>query len=418
MRGGIIRLAFLFMCLLTASSAQASSCSASNEVGDTCSISCSTGEAAVCKQGNGSSAPECYCDQDNLYQPKDETNNLIQRYGLQFFDEESSKNASPILESKRISNFSSEVSTPDSRSKIIQDLPAISNARLSQLRDFHLDESCGDVVVGRTCFRTPPKCIPVSFNPLFPDVRIWNAVVGCSWYPGHEICREQKSRQCSPVMGKLTIGNTVTIIGEPTAVYKTPTKAEVPISFLQVEETIDNCSPTESAYTFTHQENVSVGQVFKKSNVVRTGTTFSIKLGLKAGVEGLGDVTAETSIGASKDVTITDGEDLDLKTQETVTRMFPVKQAPYSISFLKHTFVKRVVPIPYSGKVLIDAPVNPNREGIVNLSQILSEDQRTFEFGGVIEDSSVSNGRFSIQSKVYTPEECDAKARELNDRQP
>lgn len=38
-----------------------SSCSAKNDLGDTCSISCPEGEAAHCTNGTGSASPTCEC---------------------------------------------------------------------------------------------------------------------------------------------------------------------------------------------------------------------------------------------------------------------------------------------------------------------------------------------------------------------
>ena len=44
-----------------AGAAHASSCSATNEVGDRCSITCPPGEAASCANTSGASTPICEC---------------------------------------------------------------------------------------------------------------------------------------------------------------------------------------------------------------------------------------------------------------------------------------------------------------------------------------------------------------------
>jgi hypothetical protein len=43
-----------------------SSCTASNETGITCSISCVDGQAAVCQNATGSANPNCYCSSSLL----------------------------------------------------------------------------------------------------------------------------------------------------------------------------------------------------------------------------------------------------------------------------------------------------------------------------------------------------------------
>lgn len=44
-----------------AGGAHASSCSATNEVGDRCSITCPPGQAASCANASGAGTPSCEC---------------------------------------------------------------------------------------------------------------------------------------------------------------------------------------------------------------------------------------------------------------------------------------------------------------------------------------------------------------------
>jgi hypothetical protein len=74
---------------------------------------------------------------------------------------------------------------------------------------------------------------------------------------------------------------------------------------------------------------------------------------------------------------------------------------------LTHTFVQYLVPIDFSGKVVLDGNVEANDEGVVKLSEILPDPaDRTFTFAGRVQDSTVIDTKTNIYDQQLTPAQC------------
>jgi hypothetical protein len=186
-----------------------------------------------------------------------------------------------------------------------------------------------------------------------------------------------------------------------------PSKNEVPVDYLTLTESYKNCSPEKGSFTFSHTLEQSVGLLVRKQKAIKTGTSYTI--GAKASFK-YGDVIGGETSGSvtiSRDITVTDTRDEDYREKKTFSFTLPVTIPSQTQLSVTHEWIKRVVPVKYSGAVTLDGQLSTNREGIALISQVLPEkEKRTFEFEGTLEEALMFEGRTTVLTKQMSEKEC------------
>ena len=359
----------------TATVVDAASCSANNEVGDSCSIDCAEGQAAECYNGTGANPPQCRCTGEQTEQWRGIGGTMIDLPSAPSTVRASAVSRIPTLHETNINQ--------------------VINARLSALRDYHLANRCEQVVIGRRC--EPSICrdggiTPATLRTTTPQTAIQ---AKCTW------CYAITERRCERVMGKLSLKDVVTVEAPPTVDVGEPNWKGIPKEFRGLRESYKNCNPIDQQYTYQHKEETKLGAKVIKSEIVKTGASISTDVSFNWSVGG--------KLGAKFDrsVTITEGQTEDYQTSETLLFTLPVIVPGMSLSTLEHFFITREIPVEFNGTVQVDGAISPNEEGITMLSQVLTDaSSRQFKFAGFVIDAQFAEGSTSNHSKVLKPEEC------------
>lgn len=331
--------------LLTLSyQANAASCSAKNDIGDTCSVDCDIGQTASCSNATGASTPTCECKDSSLL----------------------------------FSKFSSGTDTIDPLTSI--------NAKLTSLRAYKLRNDCQDVIVGQQCHHddTSPSRFASETNgevPLF--------VRGTS-----TTCVQIHEQRCTVVSGKLTVNSPLKIEKDPDVTVNPPDWKGIPDDYFGYRETYINCTSDKQTETFNHAETLKLGSKVIKTKTVNVGSAVSVKVTFSFVVD------AETSAAFNHSVSITDTTEEDLEDTKTLSWTANLSIKPYVKVVMLHSWTRRSVPVTYSGSVLLDASTGPNLEGVSLISQVLPASDRTFPFSGVVSTARLYEG---VTSPNETP---------------
>lgn len=351
-------LAIFLSALFSGPALSQSSCSATNDNGDaTCSISCPVGQSAECRNGTGSSSPECGCSGesqlDSIFIPRPDS------AGTLAF-------APSSLE----------------HTNVLQSI----NAKLASLRDYTLHQSCSRERVGRVCYREP-----------------------CVFMPGvcPRICEDTFDTVCRNVSGKLTAAPRFTIEVPPSVVVEEPNWKDIPSEILGYRETYINCTSLEQSISFRHGETVRSGRKVSKTKSISTNDKIDVKVEYKLAKD-LGP-TVGGGYSYSKTVTITDLNEESEEETRPLEKVIPLDIASGTKVVMDHQWIRREVPIVYNGRVTLDAAIENNLEGIDRSSQVLTNAaDRTFEFSGVIQHNLLLEGKTRVVETKMTEGECKA----------
>jgi len=92
----------------------------------------------------------------------------------------------------------------------------------------------------------------------------------------------------------------------------------------------------------------------------------------------------------------------------TNTATEPLIVPAMSLIEVSHSFIQFNVPVQYKGNVTVDGQLAPNLEGLTQISQVLSDADRTFDFSGFVTDSNLIDSEISTKQKVLTAADCGA----------
>lgn len=360
-------------CLLPLLALADSSCSATNEIGAYCSISCSTGEAAYCKNGLGASSPTCECEANS---------------------EEFSK-VRKLL--KSIGNKS--LTAAPEQLEVIDVLSAV-NAKLAALPPVRQGESCAQVAVSRQCHEVGAGCYAI------PPGRIVQPMRGSSC---NTVCNTTYETRCTPVIAKFSATPPFYSPKPIVATIVEPNWQSIPSSVMGLREEYINCGSLKQSISFRHQETTRVGYRITKTKSIRTQNAVSLNISTKVGFS-FGEASSGMSASMSRDVTITDGNEESEETTRTLDETIPLDIAPMKRVVFDHFWIKREAPIRYMGVVTVDGPLAANGAGRHLLSEVLpSAEDRTFPFEGLVAVSSLTNGQSRYLEIPLTPEICSGK---------
>lgn len=363
-----------------------SSCSATNDNQDaSCSISCEVGQAAVCRNGTGSSTPTCECSGSSI--------DIFRK---------SIANVTPGADKgqPQIASTASTVNTtPVQRLEQTNVLDVI-NQRLAKLQDFELGRQCRQVQDGqicrpiRTCVLSVPNKPPTMMSGMH-----------CG-----ETCLPRYKEVCTTVVGKLTATTPLLLQSEPQVAIKEPNWSDIPSQVLGYSETYENCSEREQSMTFRHTTATKVGSRIAKSKVLRTGETNALVINAKVTFK-VADVGGEAGGSSTRtvahDVTVTDAEEQNVEQNVALEKTIPLFVPPMSHVTIAHSWVKREAPIPFQGFAVLDAPLTTNLSGKTFVSQVLpAQGDRTFPFEGTVHFAFTAEGKTSVVQRNLTPAQC------------
>lgn len=364
-------LAIFISALFSGPALSQSSCSATNDNGDaTCSISCPVGQSAECRNGTGSSSPECGCSGesqlDSIFIPRPDS------AGTLAF-------APSSLE----------------HTNVLQSI----NAKLAGLRNYALRQTCSREQVGRECVGEP--CV-LSSPAVAPSIR--GPQLLCR---SPRICYDTFETVCRNVNGKLTSSPSFTIEKPPSVVVEEPNWKDIPTEVLGYRETYINCTSLKQSISFRHGETVRTGRKASKTKAIATNDRIDVKVEYKLAKD-LGP-----SIGGgysySKTVTITDLNEESEEETRPLEKVIPLDIASGTQVVMDHQWIRREVPILFNGRVTLDSAIEKNLEGIHRASQVLTNTaDRTFEFSGVIQHNLLLEGKTRVVETKMTEDECKA----------
>lgn len=349
----------LFLLFLT--SANAASCSANNDVGDSCSIDCAVGQKAQCSNAAGAGKPVCECEGNQI---QDMLKKSFKTYT------EDIKVASP------------------EQGKGIQQTNAkdLLNNKLANLRDYRLSQSCA--LVGSGKFDCQYKC-----HRLLDT---------CD-----EVCIERKINRCNDIFGKLNVVEPLNMISEPVVKVQEPNWKGIPVGNVGRKLEYLNCNPNPQNQTFKIQENTMVGSRVQMTKAVGSTTSVSAKVGFSF------FANAEMSASFSQNVNLTKVDEQSFQEARQINEDYPLSLPPMTYTTFEILWQKIDVPVKFSGTVILDAPLIQNMEGVTVLSQVIpNESDRSVDFEGVVFNTLMLKGNAKIYSRKTTEKECSGEAKE------
>jgi hypothetical protein len=365
--------------LIYASSANAASCSATNDVGGSCSIDCPVGESAECTNSTGASTPECRC----------------------------TGGGSPFRWGSWVlaPTATQPAMAPAPTSVVQTDVASVLTQRLATLKDYYLSDSCTNVKVGEEC----RGCDPCVLSTPAPGSRGPDSLLPARLC-GPCLCRAITERRCSKVVGKLTLAGAIDVEEGPTVNFSEPNWKDIPVDFVGLKATYKWCNPKDTQEVFTHTVREEVGAKVSKNRVVNTGKEVTVNASVSYSPGGIGGIGGSIGGGVkfTNSISITSAEEQNYRKEETFTRSIPVPIPAMHETVYVHYWIKRTVPVKYRGTVQVNGSVAPNKEGIHRVSQVLTTPaDRTFDFSGEVLDVSVYEGRAESYSRTLSEAECE-----------
>ena len=221
------------------------------------------------------------------------------------------------------------------------------------------------------------------------------------------VCEATYVQQCDPVMGKLTAGEPVRVMGDPVVALTQPNWNDIPTRVLGLKETYRNCTPLEQSFTFNHAQQVQKGSKVTKSTTLSTTAKIEVKVGFELIVKG------DSTFGFSQTFGVNDANEQSFQTTDTLTTSLPLKAEKAGKTVIEHWWVERNTPVGFTGTVVLDAAVSQNREGVLTLTQVLPNvADRTFVFAGQITTAQFLEGQTNVVFTPLTPAQCQNSSKE------
>ncbi|MBV1799816.1 hypothetical protein [Siccirubricoccus sp. G192] len=369
----------LYFSVAMQSEALPSSCSATNENGGVCSVDCPEGQVASCQNASGGGNPECACTGSFASGAT-----ILQN----FLRSNTATVANPTLAALPAANSDQQV--------VVNVRGEVTRA-LNQLGDRRIKQETRQVPTGRYECR--------SYGPRDPDGN------------RPERCWEITHPEQYDVVGRLALNGEIILTTPPQVTLDQPNWSALPISYVGMRGFYRNCTSLQQSFSFAHTEEVTVGQRVTKLTSIVTGTTQKVTASVNVsapavpgGIGGGAGIGVES--GFTQTITVSDTAEENYTTRRSVQETYPIQVAPNSLVTVTHRWLVRRISVPYSGSVVVDAPIIPNMAGpsgnnLPFLSQILPDpSQRRYIFNGRIEDTTLYDTGFMVTQASLTPDEC------------
>ncbi|MCK8655421.1 hypothetical protein [Pseudomonas umsongensis] len=354
-------------------SGYASSCSAKNDAGGSCSISCADGQKAFCQDSSGGSAPECEC-QNNLTNRNFKLEKSAPKIGMLNLEQPlSSTNAVTVL-----------------------------NGILAAQRDINLREVCTKVESGKQSCKTIRMPCAAPDKPVLMQAPIREVL--CSDLE----CRPIYKDSCTIAVGKLTVAGPISADADVKVKVTEPNWDGIPVEYLARKLTFMNCSNAEQNQQFSYSQDITTGGRVVMTKAIENTTNSSFKLGFSYVVSG------EASVSFSKKVSFTDQQEQNFQEKSTISEVYPIKIPPQSTTTFEIAWRKIEVPVKFNGVAVVDAPLSNNLENILFASQLVPDPKdRSIAFEGVVYDTNVFGASIKNIATPLNPHACEGKENSL-----
>jgi hypothetical protein len=331
---------------------EALACSASNETGEVCSITCEPGQAEICINAAGGGAPECMCSGT----PSE------------------SSSVAKLLGNLQVKNLSiGQLASGAEKTLTLTDVAAVFSEFLTKY---------GPVPVTR--YHTENRAGPERCRQGFGDPEI---------HP--PICNPTTTEVQVAVTTNETLRFTnVSVVSRTDISFGPPKFQNFPDQLVANYKTILNCSHVPS----TPNPSLPSSSVNLQVSVTRTNSVaFSQSFTHGGSISANGGVSVGVvRFGAS--ITVSESETTGTATTnseaDTVTASGTANYAePWRMkSLVGITAYKVATYVPFQFTATLDADLSPNDKNLTKLSQILDLDKRTFVVQGALISNAVSDG--------------------------
>jgi hypothetical protein len=265
------------------------------------------------------------------------------------------------------------------------DATAVLNEKLALQPDHRLEDTCVDVAV-RECIHHGPPTAQIAGGLQAED------------------CHTIYKKQCSPHSGKLTVGSLSTVSSN-VSIGEVDWK-NVPKDVFAAEQEYLNCTAVTQTQTLHHLETVTKGNTVQKTKTVDNTISLTVSVTGKVDV-GIWGGSTTTSLNFSNKVSVSESTTESFTQAKTESVDLPITVPSLSFVNAKHYFIQYTVPVPFSGTVVVDGPINANRDAIARVSQVLPrEEDRTFEFQGTLLNRDIIDQKSDVQQRKPTGSEC------------
>jgi hypothetical protein len=179
-------------------------------------------------------------------------------------------------------------------------------------------------------------------------------------------------------------------------------------------ETYKNCAAITQSETFSYSDTTTIGSRVTKTQTVANGADISIDLSFKfLGIGG------QTGVKFSHTVTITDTREEDYTSQRQLSFSVPISIPAMTLLTLQRSWIRREVPVEFSGTVQLNASVSSNLEGIGSVARVIPKaSDRTFAFAGVVTDAQLYDGTTVNIGQPLKASDCTTPAVTVTAEQP
>lgn len=357
---------FLFVApLILCPVVYAASCSAKNDIGDTCNIDCPIGSSASCANATGAGSPTCSCNYDLNSEFKIES-------------------STPSTEKPLLNGI-----------KIIQTSPSeLLNNLLASKGNKVLDVVCRQVPDG------PAHCRPSRKIPCFAgQIEKNDGVHTMCFEPGE--CFQKTKTECSNVIGKLSISGDPIMDNRSEVKVEQPTWNGIPDTVRAVKLKYLNCSSEVQKQEYEYNKTVSSGSRVQMTKAITDKMGIEVNVGFNFVVSGSQKITY------NHDISVSDVKEQSNMTSTTFREKHMFDLPKMSVSDITIRTLQATIPVQFSGNIVFDALVIKNAESLKLVSQLIPDPlERALEYAGFIYNATQINDEISVISRPVVFEDC------------
>ncbi|MFI5117155.1 MAG: hypothetical protein ACHP8B_10710 [Terriglobales bacterium] len=189
--------------------------------------------------------------------------------------------------------------------------------------------------------------------------------------------------------GKLKVTGALVVVNGPFISLGSPNLHDIPTEVFTLAGVYPNCGSIQQSETFHHSAQVAKGDVVTKTSALQTGSSQTTSITGKINLDPI-DIGATQALMISTQTTYTKADADNNTHTETESIDLPLQVPALTEETISHTFVVYHVKVPFSGKITVDGQLESNLAGLNMLSQVIpNESDRTFNFAGVVDDSTL-----------------------------
>ncbi|MEW8194300.1 MAG: hypothetical protein AB2793_11375 [Candidatus Thiodiazotropha sp.] len=188
--------------------------------------------------------------------------------------------------------------------------------------------------------------------------------------------------------------------------YEKPILNTIPSEYYRDRFQVKNCTSVPQQTSAALSVSGSVSNTVTLTNTVNT--TVSLNIGYTYGVPQYGSF--QTTFNISRSVSFskasTNTASSTYTRSENVNRTIPSGKRVWGELIV----MKESISVPFTTTVVVDGSVDANLKGLTKLSEILSEQERTFTIVGTLNATEASNGIVEFYEEALTNKDCEGNA--------